>query len=672
MALTVNTNVSALNARRHTNDSQLDMAVAMERLASGKRINSARDDAAGLAIAGRMEAQISGLNQAVRNSADAISLVQTAEGALQEYGEILQRIRELSIQSAGGAPSNSDRVNLHKEVEQLQAELGRIANTTRFNGGLLLNGTFLDQDFQIGASNQEEIQVSIEDLRPETIGAWTQTSISNVGAVVGSATKTNMFSATSAGATLVNGVVAQTITVGVGEETPRTVAIDAGASARDIADALNQSGAMVNSRATTSIDVYFTGADADSAAFTFELSNSANPDLTTTVSVGSGTSNREEAMAASINAGYSSHNISATVLTDDSGNTYVQMYQANGYDIIVDEYTAGSTDMELDFGGYDEFVVNGTAGASAIVIGGSIILDAPESTLLTTTDTTNSVLVGTRAELSFPEIDTTVSNWLSKTFNMVVGTANGQRAFQITTASSYADFDAVVTDIQAQIDAVGLVAKDDVAIGVTYVTGSDTLNFAITSGVSNSDSTLKITESDVTYVLADDDDGDGITGNEEVWDGSAWQTAGSLNTLTSTTATAAFLSSVNMTASSSVTYAENIGGGTSPTEEVRYVSEIDISTHASALLAMTVVDAALETVAANRATLGAVANRLESTIQNLMTTSENTAASLSRVMDADYAAESSALARAQVLQQASIAILAQANATAQQVLRLLE
>ena len=216
MALTVNTNVSALNARRHANDAQLDMAVAMERLASGKRINSARDDAAGLAIAGRMEAQISGLNQAVRNSADAISLVQTAEGALQEYGEILQRIRELSIQSAGGAPSNSDSVNLHKEVEQLQAEMGRIANTTRFNGGLLLNGTFLDQDFQIGASNQEEIQVSIEDLRPETIGAWTQTSLSNVGMVVGATTKTNVFSATSAGATLVNGVVAQTITVGVG------------------------------------------------------------------------------------------------------------------------------------------------------------------------------------------------------------------------------------------------------------------------------------------------------------------------------------------------------------------------------------------------------------------------------------------------------------------------
>ena len=193
-------------------------------------------------------------------------------------------------------------------------------------------------------------------------------------------------------------------------------------------------------------------------------------------------------------------------------------------------------------------------------------------------------------------------------------------------------------------------------MAATYTTGSDTLSFAITDGVSNSDSTLTITEAAVSVSASVDEDGDG-TLTDEVALGAV--------------ATSGILASLNMT-ESGTTVVTNIGGGTSPTEEVRYVSEIDISTHASALLAMTVVDAALETVAANRATLGAVANRLESTIQNLMTTSENTAASLSRVMDADYAAESSALARAQVLQQASIAILAQANATAQQVLRLLE
>ena len=157
MALTVNTNVSALNAQRATLQSQGEMASAMERLATGKRINSAVDDAAGLAIAARMESQVSGLNQAVRNANDAISLVSTAEGALQETTAILQRIRELSIQSAGGAPSNADRVNLNKEVIQLQEELARIANTTRFNGGLLLTARLSPQIFRLASQTTKRL-----------------------------------------------------------------------------------------------------------------------------------------------------------------------------------------------------------------------------------------------------------------------------------------------------------------------------------------------------------------------------------------------------------------------------------------------------------------------------------------------------------------------------------
>jgi flagellin len=183
MALTVNTNVSALNAQRSTLDSQNEMASAMERLASGKRINSARDDAAGLAIAARMENQISGLNQAVRNANDAISLVQTAEGALQETTAILQRIRELAIQSAGGAPSNADRVNLNKEVVQLQEELRGSRTQLALTVDSLLNGTFVETDFQIGQSNNEEITVNIGDVRPERIGAYTQSTVENVGLI---------------------------------------------------------------------------------------------------------------------------------------------------------------------------------------------------------------------------------------------------------------------------------------------------------------------------------------------------------------------------------------------------------------------------------------------------------------------------------------------------------
>ena len=655
MPLTVNTNISALNAQRAGLDSSEEMATAMERLASGKRINSAVDDAAGLAISARMEAQISGLNQAVRNAYDAISLVQTAEGALQEYGEILQRIRELAIQSGGGAPSNLDRVNLHAEVAQLQEELARIANSTRFNGEILLNGSFTSKDFQIGQSNQEEVSVSVGNLRPETIGAYTQNLLTNVGTITGQATKTNI---DSEGASIDNGVVEQQITVAVGTETPRTFQVEKGDSARTIADKLNRSGAAINSRATTTIDVYVENAE-NQGDFSFKLSNSSNDSYEQTVEVTSGAASKVRALASQINTGYANHNISATVKTDDSGNEYVQLFQSNGYDIILDEYaTTPDAAIHLDMGGQDELVLTGDSGAGKVVIGGTVIADAPDTFLLSSTDSTNSVLVGNRASISFQDIITDEDNdfalWKTKTFELKVndgtsitvstdGLASDDDS-QITgsvATGDIASFTDIVTNLNKSIAyEIGLITDtDDTAYGidvdVVFTTGSNTLEFKIQNGVSNSDSILYLDESSTPSLVFEDVGFTDAEGN----------------------------TAVEFTAS---------GGETSPTETVRYVSQIDISSRDSALLAMTVVDAALQTVAANRGLLGAVANRLESTIQNLMTTSENTAASLSRIMDTDYAAESTRLAKAQVLQQASISILAQANATTQSVLKLLE
>ena len=657
MPLTVNTNISAMNAQRAGLDANEEMSTSMQRLASGKRINSAVDDAAGLAISARMEAQISGLNQAVRNAYDAISLVQTAEGALQEYGEILQRIRELAIQSGGGAPSNLDRVNLHAEVAQLQQELGRIANSTRFNGEILLNGTFLSKDFQIGQSNHEEVQISVSNMRPETVGAFTQNLISNVGTIDG-ATKTNIG---SQGASIDNGVVAQTITVAVGTETPRTFSIAEGASARAIADALNQSGAAINSRATTTTNIYVEDV-ANTGEFSFKISNSSNPSFEQDIRVTSGAASKAASLASQINTGYPNHNITATVKTDANGASYVELYQANGYDIIIDEYatTPGAEAIQLDFGGTDELVLTGASGKGKVVIGGTVVADAPSSFLMTSDDTTNSVLVGSRAKLSFQDVDTTLSKWTDKTFSLAInggaaitvytdGTYDGTNAAtgQVATPSTFSD---IITNINASIahqlntsgggtaGTGGVLASTHAAYGLNvsavYTTGSDTVQFLVNSGVSNSTSALVLTEISSQLDFSD----------------------------------------VNLLDSEGVTQTtfSDTGGETSPTQTVRYVSQIDISNRQSALLAMTVVDAALQTVAAARGSLGAVANRLESTIQNLMTTSENTSASLSRVMDADYAAESTNLARAQVLQQASIAILAQANTTTQQVLRLLE
>ncbi|MBK8538247.1 MAG: hypothetical protein IPL59_26090 [Candidatus Competibacteraceae bacterium] len=180
MGLMINSNQSALNAQRQLNFSAGILKTSMERLSSGLRINSAKDDVAGVAIADRMTSQIRGLNQGVRNANDGISLAQTAEGALQESTSILQRMRELAVQSANDTNTGTDRSSLQKEVGQLQQELNRIANTTAFNGKNLLDGTFSAQKFHVGANANQTISVSAGNAQASAIGA--QQVISATGA----------------------------------------------------------------------------------------------------------------------------------------------------------------------------------------------------------------------------------------------------------------------------------------------------------------------------------------------------------------------------------------------------------------------------------------------------------------------------------------------------------
>ncbi len=159
--LSVNTNVASLNAQNNLVTSQNELQTSLSRLSSGYRINSAKDDAAGLAISNRMTSQIRGLNQAARNANDGISLAQTAEGALDEVTNMLQRMRELAVQSSNGSNSSADRVSLDDEFNQLVAEIDRIADTTTFNGQNVLDGTLGDVAFQVGANAGEKITVSI-------------------------------------------------------------------------------------------------------------------------------------------------------------------------------------------------------------------------------------------------------------------------------------------------------------------------------------------------------------------------------------------------------------------------------------------------------------------------------------------------------------------------------
>ncbi len=169
MALTVNTNIASLNTQRNLSNSSNALSTSMQRLSTGSRINSAKDDAAGLQIANRLTSQINGLGVAVRNANDGISLAQTAEGALQQSTNILQRMRDLALQSANGSNNDDDRASIQKEVTQLKDELDRISDTTTFGGRKLLDGTFGTQQFQVGANANEVISVSVGKMNTESL-----------------------------------------------------------------------------------------------------------------------------------------------------------------------------------------------------------------------------------------------------------------------------------------------------------------------------------------------------------------------------------------------------------------------------------------------------------------------------------------------------------------------
>ncbi|BAN49744.1 flagellin [Metapseudomonas resinovorans] len=194
MALTVNTNIASLNTQRNLNTSSRALDTSLQRLSTGSRINSAKDDAAGLQISNRLSSQINGLGVAVKNSNDGISMAQTAEGALQQSTSILQRMRDLSLQSANGSNSDDERKALNAEVTELKKELNRISNTTTFGGKKLLDGTFGTTTFQVGSAANETISVNIDEMSTDSLtGKYYEGSVT---AATGTATASGTASVT--------------------------------------------------------------------------------------------------------------------------------------------------------------------------------------------------------------------------------------------------------------------------------------------------------------------------------------------------------------------------------------------------------------------------------------------------------------------------------------------
>lgn len=224
MAVTVNTNVSAMTAQRYLNGASNGVASSMEKLSSGLRINSAKDDAAGLQISNRLTSQANGLNVAMRNANDGVSMAQTAEGAMAESGNILQRMRDLSLQSANGSNSTEDRESIQKEVDQLKNEMNRISDTTSFGGQKLLDGSFGSKSFQVGANANETISMSLGDISADKVG--------QKGAVVAAVDFTADQKATEE-------LFGKSLTVKIADGEAQTIDLSGAKSNTDVVDAIN-------------------------------------------------------------------------------------------------------------------------------------------------------------------------------------------------------------------------------------------------------------------------------------------------------------------------------------------------------------------------------------------------------------------------------------------------
>jgi flagellin len=298
----INTNVMSLNSQRNLQSNSASLATTIQRLSSGLRINSAKDDAAGLAISERFSTQIRGINQAARNANDGISLAQTAEGALGEVSNNLQRIRELAVQSRNATNSADDRVALQKEVAQLKSEIDRVADQTSFNGTKLLDGSFTSQAFQIGANQGQTITVDkISDANIAALGSWTS--------VTGKATTTGTgptVGALAAGDLTINGVDVGAVTAG-------TTAATQGAN---VAAAINAKSTETGVTAT---------ADATTGAITLEA------DEGKAVTIG-GNATNESATEASTGLTFGTPTMAAKAGTAQTGFASLDISTINGAD----------------------------------------------------------------------------------------------------------------------------------------------------------------------------------------------------------------------------------------------------------------------------------------------------------------------------------------------------
>ncbi len=363
MASVINTNVPSLNSQRNLSTSQSQLNTSIQRLSSGLRINSAKDDAAGLAISDRMQSQIKGMTQATRNANDGVSMAQTAEGALSSSGDILQRIRELAVQSSNSSNSASDRKALQTEVTQLTSELNRIANTTEFNGQKLMDGSMGTANFQVGANAGQLISMTGSNFTTSTYGN-NRLDASSKQAIAGTT----------------NGVATGTMTIN-GSQGSKDVTVADGATAKTTAAAINKVSGDTGVTATAKTEAQLKGAA--NKSYTFELTADNKDAVKISFSVGEKTD--ADGYAAAISAfNAQSAKTGVTASYDSQGGGSIKLTQADGNDIKLKNVSPTAAAATATLGTYDAKGVPLAATAAATetdgaTAAGRIILDSEKS-----------------------------------------------------------------------------------------------------------------------------------------------------------------------------------------------------------------------------------------------------------------------------------------------------
>ena len=713
----INTNVKAMMAQESMRTSNLKLSTTMERLATGLRINSAKDDAAGLAITNRMTAQSRGFSMAIRNANDGVSMAQTADGAYGQVTSMLQRMRELAVQASNGSLAGDDRASIQLEIEELQKEIDNVAETTNFNNIKLLDGTAQNIILQTGANEGNVINVGFDSVKTKDIGSGARPAVTSFGGTTANGRNLAMVSGDlTLNGVLVGASLAEDDSVSFGDRATTTDPSYTGSSAIAKAAAINRVSEQSGVVATVN-DTQVLGAVMTAATLTGSMFINGIETASITTSSVDNELNRS-LVADAINAISTQTGVRAVNTSDDTQGVQLTADDGRNITISFDTLTAAATGVGAAatyVGTYSLHTLDGSAididhqvfnEDTAISTGlgvGSYEADLAQFV------TANRAVGGGEGSLNS---DTLIIN--GYTISAAIDADD-----TASTEQSLDGTNTAITDANKANSAIAIAAsinKRSDEHGVTAIAEANTLRGGVAfSGAGTDTGIIQINGVDIDIAATSQDavierinQYSGQTGVVAQVYGDAMELVAedgrnislAMDTYTGTAATLGLsgvtfgtadanatthYASVRLVSDKAFTIQRSTESDATNFESLGFrigtfggsntgvkVADVDASTQSGASQAITAIDAAIQDVANAQSRSGAFQNRLDAVIGVLSESNENISAARSRILDTDYATETTALAKSQIVQQAATAMLAQANQQSQSVLALLQ